>query len=117
MLKFIKKEFSFAYLFDYEMYDPNDRFGQMMVKNFNMMGCPLVGIYKYPNLKDQFTRFENCGWKATECLTMAKIYYECIDPEERKKIEKLEMLDELEEWNLIMSHYFGLLSVTYHSGS
>ena len=23
------------------------------------------------------------------------------------------MLDELEEWNLIMAHYFGLLSVTY----
>jgi len=58
LLNFIKKEFSFAYLFDYEMYDPNDRFGQMMVKNFTSMGCPLVGIYKYPNLKDQFTRFE-----------------------------------------------------------
>ena len=24
------------------------------------------------------------------------------------------MLDELEEWNLIMAHYFGLLSVTYN---
>lgn len=24
------------------------------------------------------------------------------------------MLDEFEEWNLIMSHYFGLLSVTYN---
>jgi hypothetical protein len=47
------------------MYDPNDRFGQMMVKNFTSMGCPLVGIYKYPNLKDQFTRFEECGWKST----------------------------------------------------
>jgi len=23
------------------------------------------------------------------------------------------MLDELEEWNLIMAHYFGLLSVTF----
>lgn len=57
LLKFINKEFSFAYFFDYEMYDPNDRFGQMMVRNFNMMGCPLVGIYKYPNLKDQSMRF------------------------------------------------------------
>ena len=26
------------------------------------------------------------------------------------------MLDELEEWNLMMAHYFGLLSVTYHEG-
>ena len=24
------------------------------------------------------------------------------------------MLDELEEWNLIMAHYFGLLAVTYN---
>lgn len=24
------------------------------------------------------------------------------------------MLDELEEWNLIMAHYFGLLTVTYN---
>jgi len=47
---------------------------------------------------------------------MARVYYECIEIEERKKIEKLEMLDELEEWNLIMSHYFGLLSLTYHEG-
>ena len=39
------------------MYDPNDRFGQMMVKNFSRMGCPLAGIYKYPNLKDQNKRF------------------------------------------------------------
>ena len=58
----------------------------MMVKNFNLMGCPLVGIYKYPNLKDQKVRFENCGWKKTECETMARIYYNCIDHEERKKI-------------------------------
>jgi O-methyltransferase involved in polyketide biosynthesis len=57
LLKYIRTEFKLAYLFDYEMYDPNDRFGQMMVKNFNLMGCPLVGIYKYPNLKDQKARF------------------------------------------------------------
>jgi hypothetical protein len=40
-------------------------------------------------------------------------YYDCIDKAERAKAEKLEMLDELEEWNLIMAHYFGLLAVTY----
>ena len=27
------------------------------------------------------------------------------------------MLDELEEWNLIMAHYFGLLSLTYQEGA
>ena len=41
-------------------------------------------------------------------------YYDCIEKGERLKIERLEMLDELEEWNLIMAHYFGLLSVTFN---
>ena len=28
------------------------------------------------------------------------------DSEERKRIEKLEFLDEIEEWQLIMGHYY-----------
>lgn len=48
LMGFINQNFSLAFVFDYEMYNPNDRFGQMMVKNFNQRGCPLVGIYKYP---------------------------------------------------------------------
>jgi tRNA wybutosine-synthesizing protein 4 len=50
MVSFIKDKFNLAFLFDYEMYNPSDRFGQMMVKNFQMRGCPLVGMYKYPLL-------------------------------------------------------------------
>lgn len=38
-------------------------------------------------------------------------YYDYIDKNERQKIEKLEMLDEFEEWNIMMGHYFGLLAV------
>ena len=37
-------------------------------------------------------------------------YYHYIDKNERLKIEKIEMLDELEEWNIIMGHYFGLVA-------
>ena len=48
LIGFINKTFNLAFVFDYEMYNPNDRFGQMMVKNFDKRGCPLIGIYKYP---------------------------------------------------------------------
>lgn len=89
LLNYIRKNFRLAFVFDYEMYQPNDRFGQMMVKNFHRMGCDLVGIYKYPEIKDQTTRFETCGFKATYCQTMARIYYDSIDKAERQKIEKL----------------------------
>lgn len=47
-MAFINQNFNLAFVFDYEMYNPHDRFGQMMVKNFDVRGCPLVGIYKYP---------------------------------------------------------------------
>lgn len=50
LVSFIKEKFDLAFIFDYEMYNPNDRFGQMMVKNFKERGCPLIGMYKYPLL-------------------------------------------------------------------
>lgn len=62
LLKYITNTYSLCWLFDYEMYNPNDRFGKMMVQNFEMRGCPLTGIYKYPNLEDQRTRFQITGF-------------------------------------------------------
>jgi len=35
---------------DYEMFNPNDPFGKMMVKNFELKGCPLIGIFEYPTM-------------------------------------------------------------------
>jgi len=37
---------------------------------------------------------------------MLDIYNKMIDEKEKKRIEKLQLFDEFEEWNLIMSHYF-----------
>ena len=34
LLKFIHDSFRLNWVFDYEMFNPNDRFGKMMVKNF-----------------------------------------------------------------------------------
>lgn len=70
LVRFIREKFDLAFFFDYEMYNPSDRFGQLMVKNFNQMGCPLVGIYKYPGLEDQHKRYTECGWQRCEVLTM-----------------------------------------------
>lgn len=45
------------------MFNPLDRFGKMMVQNFDARDCPLVGIHKYPLLEDQRTRFVNAGFE------------------------------------------------------
>ena len=74
LVRFMGGHFDLAFFFDYEMYNPNDRFGQLMVKNFNQMGCPLVGIYKYPNLEDQHKRYTEAGWHRCEVFTMKDMY-------------------------------------------
>lgn len=74
LLKFVSSRFDLSFFFDYEMFNPEDRFGQMMVKNFKLKGCPLIGINKYPMLNDQIARFTNAGFQKTEAYTMAQMY-------------------------------------------
>lgn len=47
----------------------------------------------------------NWGTNHVECETMEKVYREKLETEERKRIERLEMFDEFEEWVLLQSHY------------
>ena len=44
---------------------------------------------------------------------MRQLYKDGTDPEERKRIEKIEFLDEWEEWNIIQSHYLVSLSFNF----
>jgi hypothetical protein len=53
------------------------------------------------------------GFKEVEIHTMIKIYNELLDKTEKARIEKLEFLDEFEEWNIIMGHYFGMVAGHY----
>jgi hypothetical protein len=57
LIKYIHDHFRLCWFFDYEMFNPLDRFGKMMVQNFDARGCHLVGILKYPLLDDQRRRF------------------------------------------------------------
>lgn len=67
---YIAQTFNLAFFFDYEMYNPMDRFGELMVKNFQLRGCPLIGIGKYPKLEDQKIRYDTAGFKNTEVYNM-----------------------------------------------
>jgi len=41
---------------------------------------------------------------------MITFYNKIADQNDRKRIEKIDFLDEVEEWNMIMGHYFILLA-------
>ena len=40
-----------------------------------------------------------------ECLNMSLVYSRKLDKTERMRIEKLEIFDEFEEWELLQKHY------------
>lgn len=44
-----------------------------------------------------------------EIYSMLDIYNKCVDKGEKCRIEKIEFLDELEEWNIMMDHYYVFL--------
>ncbi|CAG8492454.1 11815_t:CDS:2 [Scutellospora calospora] len=89
----------------YEQILPNDAFGSIMLQNIKLRNIELRGIHAYPNLESQKDRYLSRGWIHAEAVDMNEVYDLYIDPKEHIRISKLEMLDELEEWHLLASHY------------
>ncbi|CAD8080398.1 unnamed protein product [Paramecium primaurelia] len=104
LLDGLTKWFPHLTFLNYEMFNPNDQFGKMMVQNFEYRGCPLVGIDAFPSLQAHKDRL-NTWFNYVEIYDMKTLYQIATDSEERKRIEKLELMDEWEEWNIMQSHY------------
>lgn len=91
-----------------------DPFSQMMIQNLHEYGILLKSLDVYPNMTSQMERYKNLGWSSSEypiqTITMKEAFEALISSEEKARISKLELLDELEEWNLLCSHYYFLLA-------
>ena len=48
---------------------------------------------------------KDTGFTKVECFDMNKVYNEKLDSVERHRIEKLEIFDEFEEWEMLQHHY------------
>lgn len=109
------KAFDCLALLDYDMVNPNDPFGKMMVYNFKQRGIPLIGMDFFESLAKVKQSLESRGL-AVEIASMRDMYYKHLDQQERARIEKLEFLDELEEFWLVQEHYFISLAKSKHEG-
>lgn len=89
----------------YDMIGPDDPFGQQLIFNVESRGCPLPGIRSFPTTRSHSELLEGSGFAEAGVHSMLDVYARYVSPDERKRAERIEFMDELEEWHLIMSHY------------
>ena len=90
----------------YEPINPDDSFGRVMVQNLAARGIVLQTIQEYGTLSRQKRRLENVGFTdSQEALDISMAWDQWVIGPEKERISKLEMLDEVEEWNMLAKHY------------
>lgn len=89
----------------YDMVYPNDRFGQIMQQNIAAAGYAVPGFFDYPDLLAQESRFLVAHFNEARSITMKTAYYRLISTEEQRRVSRVEMFDEIEEWHMLMDHY------------
>ncbi|KAK7956275.1 Leucine carboxyl methyltransferase 1 [Apiospora aurea] len=89
----------------YEPVKPEDAFGKQMVANLaaRRIHMPTLEIYREP--ADQETRLTEAGFQTSKVMTVEAIWKQWVSPEEKERVDELEGLDEVEEWNLLADHY------------
>jgi len=98
----------------YEQTQPHTPFGKQMVSNLQLRGCPLLGIHDYPSRDSQVPRYKSLGWGSVDSWTMNQVFNRwCFaDQAEFKRVVRLELLDEVEEFQLIQDHYMVLVATS-----
>jgi hypothetical protein len=105
IIEWIGSTFKCVSMLTYEQINPFDNFGNVMVQNLKKRGCPLLGIFKYPDLPSHEIRFKSKGFSTCKAVDMLHIYNKYLSQEEVNRTKKIEFLDEYEEWIIILQHY------------
>ncbi|KAI9761876.1 MAG: hypothetical protein M4579_000817 [Chaenotheca gracillima] len=90
----------------YEPINPNDPFGQVMVQNLAARGIVLQTLKRYASLSRQKERMRVMGFGSGQGSADVDFLYErWVDEQEKERVTRLEMLDEVEEWMMLAQHY------------
>lgn len=90
----------------YEPIRPHDAFGRTMVSNLATRGIQLQTLHQYATLGAQRQRLRAQGFAHGQAAADVQFIWErWVSETEKERVAGLEMLDEMEEWNLLAQHY------------
>lgn len=90
----------------YEMIRPDDAFGRTMISNLQARGIDLPTLQTYSTLSKQRERMVQAGFTAGQGAADVDFLWEkWVKEDEKDHVKRLEMLDEVEEWKLLATHY------------
>ncbi|GAP82959.1 putative leucine carboxyl methyltransferase 1 [Rosellinia necatrix] len=89
----------------YEPIQPHDPFGKQMVSNLAARQIQMPTLEQYANTDQQELRLLEAGFGFAHSLTIERIWEDWVSIGEKERVDSLEGLDEVEEWNLLAAHY------------
>lgn len=104
ILKALNKNFKNSIFFLYDLIGPEDNFGKEMEINLSDRNIRIPGFEQVPDCISQKKRLLDSDFQFAKVVDMLDYYRHYIDKQELHRIEKLEFLDELEEFNLLQKH-------------
>ncbi|KAF5229018.1 hypothetical protein FANTH_14344 [Fusarium anthophilum] len=89
----------------YEPIRPDDAFGKMMVSNLAARRIQMPTLQMYQTPEDQRARMSKAGFEKVYHMTIEDIWQNWMSADEKRRVDSLEGLDEVEEWKLLAAHY------------
>ena len=104
ILTSLNEKFNNIFILEYDLIGPDDPFGKEMIDNLKTRNINLRGFNSVKNIKDQIERLKEAKFGDINMVDMFYVYFKFLPIEERKRIERLELMDEFEELNLLQKH-------------
>lgn len=103
------------------VYDPiaqYDAFGEVMEKHLVSAGMAgaHTSLLQTRTLEQQLKKLTDCGFGVAVGCDMWSAYETILTDEQRVRANRCELLDELEEWKLLMQHYCLAVGSSVSSG-
>ncbi|KAL7938150.1 S-adenosyl-L-methionine-dependent methyltransferase [Trichoderma chlorosporum] len=89
----------------YEPIHLGDPFSDTMVSNLAARNIHMPSLDRRRDEQDQIARLKRIGFETTRQLTVDRLWTKWVNAEEKERVDRLEGLDEVEEWQLLAGHY------------